>query len=417
MKIALLGYGKEGQAIEKYFKSHEQDLVCDIFENFTPEENAKRDYSSYDIIFRSPSVPPLHLKNESSITKYFFDHCPCPIIGVTATKGKGTICSFIKSLLDAENEDAYLVGNIGEPAINVLDQLTSESVVVYELSSFQLWDLDKSPHISVIGHLEPDHLNIHKDYDDYLEAKSNIASHQSSDDYCIYFAPNPESVKLADTSSAHKIPYPFNIPGDIEQAITLPGKHNQDNATAAIAAIASYYNISPDEYLTNHKPAIIQGLSSFHGLPHRLEFLRELNGVKYYDDNFATNASSTKVALDAFPDSDIILILGGRDKTNYQDLPEIHQLIEPLNVSRVILIGESGHKLYTDFHEPKYMLAASLEEAVKTAQNEAETLAAVGYTDRDIIVLMSPAAASFDMFDNVYDRGAKYQKLIDSLTP
>ena len=142
MKILLLGYGKEGQAIEKYLKTHEKNAEIEIWQDFNRQDLEQRDYSCYDIIFRSPSVPPLHIKNESSVTKYFFDHCPSQIIGVTATKGKGTTCSFIKSLLDAHEEDAYLVGNIGEPAINVLDQLTKDSVVVYEMSSFQLWDLE-----------------------------------------------------------------------------------------------------------------------------------------------------------------------------------------------------------------------------------------------------------------------------------
>ena len=415
MKIALLGYGKEGKSVETYFKKHFADLECDIFENFTYDEITQKDYSSYDIIFRSPSVPPLHLKNESSITKFFFDHCPCKIIGVTATKGKGTTCSFIKALLDADKQDAYLVGNIGNPALDILDDLKPDSIVVYEMSSFQLWDLEKSPHIAVIGHLEPDHLNVHKDYADYLRAKGNIAKYQSADDYCIYYNQNSESKKLAEKSKAHKIPYPFDIPEEIKQAITLPGEHNQNNAIAAIAAVASLKNISPDEYLRDQKPNIIKGLGSFHGLPHRLEFLRELNGVKYYDDNFATNLSSTRVALESFPNSSIILILGGRDKTDYQDLPKLHKLIQPLNISRVILIGESGHKLYTDYHEPKYMLAKSLKEAVAMAQQEAEILAAVSYSDHDIIVLMSPAAASFDMFENVYDRGDQFKKLISAL--
>ena len=160
MKILLLGYGKEGKAVENYFKSKDKNITIDILENFDVKELKQRGYSSYDIIFRSPSVPPLRQKNESSITKYFFDHCPCPIIGVTATKGKGTTCSFIKSILDVENEDAYLVGNIGNPAIDVLDNLKPTSVVVYEMSSFQLWDLEKSPHIAVVGTIEPDHLNV-----------------------------------------------------------------------------------------------------------------------------------------------------------------------------------------------------------------------------------------------------------------
>ncbi|MBQ9484677.1 UDP-N-acetylmuramoyl-L-alanine--D-glutamate ligase [Candidatus Saccharibacteria bacterium] len=408
MKIALLGYGKEGQATEKYFKKHFANVEIDVFENFTYDEISKKDYSSYDIIFRSPSVPPLHLKNESSVTKYFFDHCPCPIIGVTATKGKGTTCSFIKSLLDAHHEDAYLVGNIGEPSIDILDQLKPTSVVVYEMSSFQLWDLDKSPHIAIVGHLEPDHLNIHKDYAEYLYSKGNICRYQTTEDYCIYFKDNAETVKLVEDSKAQKIPYPFEIPEEIRSAINLPGEHNINNAIAAIAAVASYKNISPDEYLSDYKTEIIAGLESFHGLPHRLEYLRELNGVKYYDDNFATNPSSTKVAVDAFPNDKLVVILGGRDKTNYEDLPEIYDILKAPQVKKVVLIGESGHELFNKYQDERLVLAESLKEAIGVAKKEAENLS-------PSILMMSPAAASFDMFENVYDRGAQFKNLILSL--
>ena len=407
MKIALLGYGKEGQAAENYFKTH-FNAECDIFENFTYDEIKQRDYSSYDIILRSPSVPPLYLTNESSLTKYFFDHCPCPIIGVTSTKGKGTTCSFIKSILDSLGEDAYLVGNIGTPAIEVLDDLKPTSVVVYEMSSFQLWDLEKSPHIAVLGHLEPDHLNVHKDYADYLSAKANITRWQTENDYLIYYSKNPETVKIADTSKAQKIPYPYKVPQDILAAIHLPGVHNQENALAAIAATASYQNISPDEFIREKKSQIIEGLRNFHGLPHRLEFLRELNGVKYYDDNFSTNPSSTRVAVNAFPDSNVVLILGGRDKTNYEDLPEIYEIIKAPQVKKVILIGESGHELASRYQDSRFTLANSLEAAVQSARKTAESL-------NSAVVIMSPAAASFDMFENVYDRGEQYQKIISTL--
>lgn len=407
MKIALLGYGKEGQAAENYFKTH-FNAECDIFENFTPEEIKQRDYSSYDIILRSPSVPPLGLPNESSLTRYFFDHCPCPIIGVTATKGKGTTCSFIKSILDSLGEDAYLVGNIGAPSIEILDNLKPNSTVVYEMSSFQLWDLQKSPHIAVIGHLEPDHLNVHKDYADYLSAKANITRWQTENDYLIYYSKNPETVKIADTSKAQKIPYPYKVPQDILAAIHLPGVHNQENALAAIAATASYQNISPDEFIREKKSQIIEGLRNFHGLPHRLEFLRELNGVKYYDDNFSTNPSSTRVAVNAFPDSNVVLILGGRDKTNYEDLPEIYEIIKAPQVKKVILIGESGHELASRYQDSRFTLANSLEAAVQFARKTAESL-------NSAVVIMSPSAASFDMFENVYDRGEQYKKVISNL--
>ena len=407
MKIALLGYGKEGKSAENYFKTH-FNAECDIFENFTYNEIKQRDYSSFDCILRSPSVPPLNLPNESSLTKYFFDHCPCPIIGVTATKGKGTTCSFIKSILDSLGKDAYLVGNIGNPSIDVLDSLKPTSVVVYEMSSFQLWDLQKSPHIAVLGHLEPDHLNVHKDYADYLSAKANITRWQTESDYLIYYSKNPETVKIADTSKAQKIPYPYEIPQDILATIHLPGVHNQENALAAIAAVASYLNISPDEFIREKKSQIIKGLNNFHGLPHRLEFLRELNGVKYYDDNFSTNPSSTRVAINAFPDNNVVLILGGRDKTNYEDIPEIYDILQAPQIKKVILIGESGHELANRYQDSRFTLTNSLEEAVQSAKQEAENL-------NSAVVIMSPSAASFDMFKNVYDRGDKFKKLITAL--
>lgn len=409
MKIALLGYGKEGQAVEKYFKNHSKNTEIDILENFTYDEIKTKDFTNYDLVFRSPSVPPLHLKNETSVTKYFFNHCPCEIIGVTATKGKGTTCSFIKSLLDFHHEDAYLIGNIGEPAIDILDQLKPNSVVVYELSSFQLWDLEKSPHIAIVGHLEPDHLNVHKDYADYLSAKANICRYQTPEDYCIYYKDNPETAQLIQNTKAHKIPYPFSIPKDIKNAVNLPGEHNINNAIAAIAAVASFKNISPDAYLRSYQTEIIAGLQSFHGLPHRLEFLRELNGVKYYDDNFATNPSSTRVAIQSFPDHEIAIIVGGRDKTDYEDLPELYDILKADQIKNIILMGESGHELAKRYpHDTRFSIVESLEEAISTAKNFAETY-------QNPVLLMSPAAASFDMFKNVYDRGAQFKNLVASL--
>lgn len=408
MKIALLGYGKEGKSVEQYFKKHHDALACDIFENFTPDEIQRKDFTSYDYVFRSPSVPPLHLQNETSVTKYFYDHCPCPIIGVTATKGKGTICSFIKSLLDAHHEDAHLIGNIGVPAIDILDDLKPTSVVVYEMSSFQLWDLQKSPHIAVLGQLEPDHLNVHKDMADYLGAKANITKYQTDDDYLIYFKNNPDTVKIAKESHATLVAYPFEIPTEIQNAITIPGKHNQDNAIAAIAAVASYKKLSPDKYLTNYQDEIIAGLQNFHGLPHRLEFLRELNDVRYYDDNFSTNPSSTRVAVNSFPNDNLVVIIGGRDKTDNEDLPEIYEILQSPQIKSIILLGESGHALAEKYQDDRFIVTESLKQAVETAREQAEAITPT-------IVLMSPSAASFDMFQNVYDRGDQYKLLINNL--
>ena len=182
---------------------------------------------------------------------------------------------------------------------------------------------------------------------------------------------------------------------------------------AAIAAVACYYNISPDEYLREKKDIILEGLSSFHGLPHRLEFLRELDGIKIYDDNFATNLSSTRVAIDAFKGSNLTIIIGGRDKTDYEDLPELYEVLQYPRIKNIILLGESGHELAKKYHDPRFVLTESLEEAVKKAVEKARQSTE---PNSDNILLMSPAAASFDMFENVYDRGAKFQDLVKSLT-
>ena len=420
MKIALLGYGKEGQAAEKYFKSHYENAEFDIFENFTIDEIAEKDYSSYDIILRSPSVPPLtiirkdlpnisqNIDKFSSMTRYFFDHCPCPIIGVTATKGKGTTCSFIKSLLDAEGFDTYLVGNIGNPSIEVLDSLTENSVVIYEMSRFHLWDMQKSPKIAVVGTIEPDHLNVHNGMEDYLNAKANIGRFQSPDDSMIYYQNNPDSVKIAEVSPAKKYPYPIEGSyADVLNALTIPGRHNRENALAAMTAVSAFLNISWDEYLSSHKTEIITGLKNFKGLPHRLEFLRELNGVRYYDDNFSTNPASTRVAVESFPGKNVVIIVGGRDKTNNEDLPEIYEILKSDNIKKIILMGESGHELAKRYSDPRFIITESLQEAVKTAKQEAESLA-------PSLVLMSPSAASFDMFKDVYDRGDQYKLLVEN---
>lgn len=410
MRIALLGYGQEGQATEKYFKSHYNDVAIDILQNFTIAEAKEKDYSAYDMIFRSPSVPPLGLENELSVTRYFFEHCPCPIIGVTATKGKGTICSFIRALLEAEGEKVHLVGNIGAPAIEILDEITEESVVVYELSSFQLWDLEISPHVAVLGQLEPDHLDVHRDYTDYLAAKSHITKYQSKDDYLVYYATNEITCRIAEYTNARKVKYPFKLPKKVRKAIRLPGRHNCENAMAAIAAVASYYNISPDEYLQTHESEILKGLVNFCGLPHRLELVRKIDNVRYYDDNFSTNIASTRVAVEAFPKDDLIMIIGGRDKTDYADLAELYEILAQPQVKKIILMGESGFELAKRYQDERFYYAGTLGEAVAMAEAQVE---AGDFAHP--VVLMSPAAASFDMFENVYDRGEQFKALVDKL--
>lgn len=411
MNIAILGYGKEGHSVESYFKKRGDKIK--IFDNFSPEDVTNFELENYDLVFRSPSIRPNG--NFSSITKYFFDHCPCQIIGVTGTKGKGTTCSMIAEILKTLGKKVWLVGNIGLPALDILDQIAPEDVVVYEMSSFQLWDLEKSPHIAVILRIEPDHLNIHKNFDEYVAAKANIAKHQSVSDFCIYFKNNEDSTEIAEKSKGHHLIYPIQNQTEtlknLLNSLNVPGNHNKENAEAALLACAAYYYMPLDDFVAKYESKLLSAFSTFQGLPHRCQFVRELNNVKYYDDNFSTTIPSLEVALQAFPQDKIVLILGGRDKTNGENFPKIVNLLKNTkNIIATILIGEVGHEIFHNFKIPSLnlTLAESLEEAVSVAKQKAEKASPA-------IVLMSPANASFDMFKNVYDRGDKYQKIINNL--
>lgn len=416
MNIAILGYGKEGQSVENYFRPLGADIT--IFDPVTSESLQSQDFSGFDYVFRSPSVPPVG--DYTSITQYFFAHCPAHIIGVTGTKGKGTTCSLIRDLLQQLGRKVWLVGNIGHPALDVLDQIQPSDLVIYELSSFQLWDLQRSPHIAVILHIEPDHLNVHSDYDDYLSAKANIARHQEPTDYCIYYQPNSDSTRIAQTSSGHLIPYPTANRTTLDQVLdrlAIPGQHNRENAEAALTAVAAELQLALPEFLSAYATPIITALANFEGLPHRLQYLRTLHHVQYYDDNFSTNLSSTQVALAAFPEQPLVLIVGGRDKTNGQDLPALaHLLTSTPNLRQVILLGESGRELAKILPSELFTLASDLTDAVQLARTHAEALAISSPdSDTSAVILMSPAAASFDMFQNVYDRGAQFQQIVNSL--
>lgn len=425
MKVLLLGYGKEGQSAKRFFEK--QNAKVEILDHFERPELEKRNYNEYDLVLRSPSVQPwlaenphqLPAPNWSSVTQYFFQHCPCPIIGVTGTKGKGTTCMLITELLTALEQKTWLVGNIGTPALDKLERIEPKDIVVYEMSSFQLWDLQQSPQIAVVLKIEPDHLNIHHDFDDYTNAKANITRYQKAEDSCIYYQNNPASKSIAMQSAGEKIAYPIEDQNPILKsaldALSIRGEHNRENAEAALLAVAAARKEQLNQLLENNINIIKNTLHNFKGLPHRLQYLRRLNNVEYYDDNFATALASTTVALEAFrEDEPIVIIVGGRDKTQGKELPKLAKLLDnQKNIEHIILIGESGAKLNKKIVKKPKELAADLATAVKKAQNIAEELAKdSGHT---VSVLMSPAAASFDMFENVYDRGTRFQDLINQL--
>ena len=424
MKLAILGYGAEGKSVEKYFKSHPfkntqpKDIDITIFDNFSDEDIKTFELQKFDVVFRSPSVkvhPEIKAK-WSSITNYFFEECKAKIIGVTGTKGKGTTCSMTAALLESLGEKVHVVGNIGTPALDSLDKISENDVVVYEMSSFQLWDLKKSPFIAAILRIEPDHLDVHKDFDDYLNAKANIVKHQKEDSACIYYLDNSYSVNIAKTSAGETMSYPLEITAellDILDGLNVPGNHNREDAEAAILITYAYESKtnpksyrSLQDYLKKHSKSFKQALADYKALPHHLEFVRELNGVKYYDDNYSSAYPALDVAISAFGTQPIVLIAGGKDRG--LDLTEMkNRIFSANNLVKAVFIGETKEKLASGKNSKRYILADDLKTAVEVAREIAE--------EKNAYVIMSPGAASFDMFKNFKDRGEQFQKIVKGL--
>ena len=422
MKVAILGYGIEGKAAETYFQAKKHQTQ--VFSNFKEADIPNFKLENFDLVLRSPSVHPQYVlkpenrgnsTNWQTSTEYFFKHCSAPIIGVTGTKGKGTTSSLIANILKSTGQTVHLVGNIGIPALSILDKIEKDDVVVYELSSFQLWDMQTSPHIAVVLRIETDHLDHHPSLEDYVAAKANITKHQTPNDYCIYYRNNSESNKIANLSLGTILAYPSNSHRPqlekILDHLKLMGAHNRENAEAAILATAAFLGQSLEQLFKNPNlvSKIQTGLSGFQGLPHRVQFIRNLNHVDYYDDNYSSAFPSLDVALKAFLDRPLVLIAGGKDKNHGLNAAEIRQRIfSTPNLKKAILIGENKYSLAKNIDSNLYQFANTLEEAILSARNLAEQY-------QNSIVLMSPAAASFDMFKNFKDRGEQFQKIVNKL--
>lgn len=419
MNIAILGYGLEGKSIEKYFKKKGDKI--DIFAEFPLKK--KLDPKKYDYIFRSPSIPVHKLPKNilpkiTSSTQYFFSFCPVPIIGATGTKGKGTTCTMIAKLLEALGKKPHLVGNIGEPALDHLDELpknSSDDIVVFELSSFQLWDLKKSPAVSVVLRIEPDHLNVHKDFNDYVGAKANIVRHQSPFESTIYFKNNVDSVKIANESPAEKISYPISkksaVLKELLSALPLVGEHNKENLEAALLAIYAYFKpvtkkVTFNNFLKEHKNAFESAIKTIAPLPHHIEFVRRYKKIDFYDDSFSASSPSMEAAIKAFSNRPLVLIAGGKDRgLDYNVHKKI--IFSAKNLQKVILIGEIKETLADGEDPKKYVFANSLEDAVKEALKTPNMSGGV--------ILLSPGAPSFDMFKNFKERGDMFQKIVKEL--
>jgi len=447
-KIAVLGFGVEGESALRFLLQQKaRCTILDVRSRNKFEENKIKEFedkgiefkfdkypesfANFDLVVRSPGISPLSavitkIKKENievtSPTKIFFDLCPCPIIGVTGTKGKGTTSTLIYEMLKKQGFDAFLGGNIGTPPLDFIHQLKRDSRVVLELSSFQLQDLTKSPQIGVFLMVTSEHLDYHRDVMEYVDAKRNLLRFQSPTDFAVinrdYPASN-ESDAITDAQIYHvSRERTVNKGCFVEDGfiiiktdhedhkvistkdLLLPGKHNWENASAASMAA----------YLSGVEIANISSvLKEFKGLEHRLELVRLFNGVKYYDDSFSTTPETAEAAVEAFEEPEILILGGSSKNSNFEGLGRV--IREAQNIKAIIGIGEEWGRIKEQLIVDSspftvYEDCFNMHEVVERAREIAE----IGD-----VVLLSPACASFDMFANYKERGNKFKEEVNML--
>ncbi len=379
---------------------------------------------SEDIIFKSPGIrydiPPLAecASKGAVITsemELFLQLCPCRIVAVTGSDGKTTTTTLISLILKKQREldgakgDVWVGGNIGTPLLQYVEQMTEDDVAVLELSSFQLHTAVFSPDVAVITNISPNHLNWHTDMDEYIEAKTHVFTSQKPSGKLVLNANCPTSCPLAD--KAHGEVMYFNREdgvclkdGEIlcrgekwldASDIKIPGRHNIDNYMTAIAALCD--TVTPE--------AVREVAMSFGGVKHRIEFVRELDGVKYYNSSIDSSPTRTMAALRSF-DQKLIVIMGGYDK-NIPYEPMLDTLFD--RVKTVVLTGQTADKLYELITKDGRPIQIYRESTFDGAVFKARQCAEAGD-----IVLLSPAAASFDMFANFEKRGERFCRIVNN---
>ncbi len=451
MRIAIVGWGIEGQSAFRYFGPDHNYLIVneEPSNNFPPESNkiklqfidkqrtpgvtSKVADLSYlngieacdKIIYTPTSVFNLQKAygdNQAFWAKtttaqhIFFETVKTKnIIGVTGSKGKGTTCTLTTKMLQAVGKKVWLGGNIGESVLDFVREVGPDDWVVLELANFQLYNFPYSPHIGVCLMVTLEHQDWHATMDDYIQAKSNLFAHQKPDDIAIYFANNTYSKQVAAKSPGHKIPY-YHEPGALvrddgmiviggteicnKSEVKLLGEHNLQNICAAVTTV---WQVSQDA------DAAKKALVSFTGLEHRLEFVRELDGVKYYDDSFATTPDTAIVALRAFVQPAVI-ILGGWDK-GLDFGPLIEEISQKDRVRQVITIGQTGPKIAQMLRAKHFTAIAEGLEKMSDIVAEAKAKAQPGD-----VVLLSCGTSSFGLFHDYKDRGNQFKAAVQELS-
>jgi len=397
-KIAIVGLGKNNQKLADYLTSKE--INYDVIDDWSNPDELIGRLDEYQIIFRTPGLPFLsnavaEAKSKgveiSSQTKLFFKLCPANIIGVTGTKGKGTTSSLLAQILETSGQKTWLAGNIGRDPFEFLDQIQPPDLVILELSSFQLQDLDQSPHIAVVLNITSDHLNHHQSVEEYISAKSSILKFQTNQDYAILHKSLPESFK--NLGRAQKIFFDAKDASRFETK--LLGEHNLENIAAA-AVVAKLIGVD--------ESAIRKVVLEFEPLDHRLKVIKQIRGITYIDDGYSTNIESAIAAIKAIS-SPLILIVGGFDK-GLDFSPLIEKINQSRNIKGLIVIGQVTSKIAPKLPGQVLTGAGKMQEILAQAQS----LASSGDT-----ILFSPATSSFDLFKNETDRGEQFVNAVNQL--
>lgn len=448
-KIAFIGTGvSHNELIEMFLKKGLNVTVCDKktkdemgsladkFEkggaSLSLGENYLDEIYQCDIVFRTPGMyfnnPDLKKAMDMGIVvtsemEVFFDLCPCKIYGITGTDGKTTTTTIISEILARSGKTVHKGGNIGRALLPIVEEINPEDVAVVELSSFQLISMRSSPNVAAITNIYPDHLNVHKSMQEYIDAKKNLILHQNAFSRTILNLDNKDTDALSEFVRGDL--YKFsrkNIPergsylsddgwlcftdgkksGRIvhKDDIRIPGMHNIENYLTAISVV---YGDVPKE-------SIVETAKNFGGVEHRIEFVRELDGVKYYNDSIATSPVSVVAGLNAF-DRKLIVIAGGSDKK--LDYSTMSAAINE-RVKTLILLGATADKIEAavrayenyDDNNCRIVRVKSMEEAVETAR---------GLAVNGDIVTLSPASASFDSYKNFEERGRHYKSIVNGL--
>ena len=437
--IPLIDYMYQKKARVTVFDDREKESIpkelMDKIELYKFEysfgKNNLKKLINFDIIFRSPSCLPTKPELEEEAKRgaivtteieMLMKMCPCKTIGVTGSDGKTTTTSLISAILKQAGYHTYLGGNIGMPLFIKLAEMKPEHIVVLELSSFQLMGMKVSPNIGVITNITPNHLNIHKDYQEYIDAKKNIFKYQNKNDRIVLNYDNEITRKCAKEaeaqvvlfSSKEKLENGFIVDGkmikeckdnirehilDIQDVI-LKGEHNYQNIATALAATKTLVNIED----------AAETIKKFNSVEHRLEFVKEINQVKWYNDSASSSPTRTISGIRAF-DEELILIAGGYDKNlDYTDIGK--PIVD--KVKSLLLIGQTSGKIFEAVKQEmerqnkdvRIYMCDTLKETVDIANRIAK---------EGEVVLFSPGSASFDMFKNAYDRGNQFKNLVNKL--